>query len=136
MTGFNISWYYEDQHGERIKEPEEKKDMQKMFYDYNNDFIRWINYTKNFEPQKLWPIIKEERAKRIKTYYTEERKRLSLPKLEFLGVNLGEMIVTYFDIYLKWSNLRGHFKKGKIKEIIKSVEETIRKIIQKVLHRN
>ena len=70
MTGFNVSWYFQDEKGNNIPGNVENKD----YLEENRFFKDWINtmkdaIAKGVKEERIWDIIKETRQEYIREYF-------------------------------------------------------------------
>ena len=110
MTGFNISWHYEDESGNilNITEGSRHKDYTKE----NTFFIQWINtFAKAVDQigeKKLWEAIKKTRKEYVE-YFLEYQENLyrRLPSLDFGPLDLTAVAQMLKMLYEKNVNMDG-----------------------------
>ena len=80
MTGFNLTWHYEDMDGKRIKDMSNENNIN--YRKENELFIKWINAVQDKDPKFLWEKIKEIRPEFVLEHYHETRRKESKLKTE------------------------------------------------------
>ena len=108
MTGFNMTWHYEDKDGNRVNISPEPTQYSKQ----NKFYVEWVNTVhqalKHLGEEKIWEIIKEVRKQYVEEWYervAEKEKRL--PSIKFWGLDWAAIIVSVKRFHNRAYNLEG-----------------------------